>query len=729
MLCQFERLLYPSDAKAVNAGSYMVAVYKPCESIMDGKGNTLSRIKAVGYGLPLSAQLRYDMKGRWNRDPKFGVQFEVETYDEIVEPTEEGIVAYLCSGQIKGIGPKLARKIYDRFGKASLDILDNDPDKLLSIPGISENRLEKICESYLAGRAARDVVAFLAPYGITANRAVKLFQQYGNKTLETVKEHPYSLYEMAGIGFITADKIARSMGVSELSPERVDAALLYTLEDAECKGNLCLEKHAFIHACLKMLATPGLTEEMAANRAMQMVIDGKLSTYGGFVYRIQTALAEDDLADRVVNRLKDSSIVNVGEIERLLSEEETAAGIELAKEQKNAIRQALSGTVTVVTGGPGTGKTLIQKFMLNIYAKMYPGARICCCAPTGRAARRMEQATGHQAATVHRELSLFAGEGAKYGKPRDLTADFVVVDEVSMLDVFLADKLFTAIKAGAQVVLIGDADQLPSVGPGAVLSELIASGCIPVIRLDKVYRQSSGSRIALNARLIRHGNLNLEYGADFRFIDSADLAESAKLMEEQYLREVKRYGVDRVALLSPFRQKTETCVNALNEVLRDLVNPSSASKDEVDSGKRRFRVGDKVMANKNSGDISNGDIGYIKEIAYDGDDVLVYADFGDGRIREFGKEDLDMLELGYATTVHKSQGSEYDSVIINLQKAHSVMLMRPLVYTAITRGKKNVIIVGERRALCMAIRRPDTEKRGTCLAERLKEKFNAARSK
>lgn len=273
MLCQFERLLYPPDAKSVNAGSYMVAVYKPCESIIDGKGNMLSRVKAVGYGLPLSAQLRYDMKGQWNKDPKFGIQFEVETYDEIIEPTEEGIVAYLCSGQIKGIGPKLARRVYDQFGKDVLDILDNDPEKLLVIPGISENRLEKICESYLANRAARDVVAFLAPYGITANRAVKLFQQYGNKTLETVKEHPYTLYEMAGVGFITADKIARSMGMSELSPERIDAALLYTLEDAECKGNLCLEKHAFIHSCLKMLATPGLTEEMVANRAMRMVID------------------------------------------------------------------------------------------------------------------------------------------------------------------------------------------------------------------------------------------------------------------------------------------------------------------------------------------------------------------------------------------------------------------------------------------------------------------------
>ena len=724
MLCQFERLLYPPDAKSVNAGSYMVAIYKSCDSIMDGKGNTLSRIKAVGFGLPLSTQLRYDMKGHWNRDPKFGVQFEVETYDEIIEPTEEGIVAYLCSGQIKGIGPKLARRIYDQFGKDILDILDNAPEKLLAIPGISENRLEKICESYLANRAARDVVAFLAPYGITANRAVKLFQQYGNKTLETVKEHPYTLYEMAGVGFITADKIARSMGMSELSPERIDTALLYTLEDAECKGNLCLEKHAFIHSCLKMLATPGLTEEMAANRAMRMVIDGRLATYGGFAYRSQTALAEEDLADRIVCRLKDDCIADVDEIDRLLSEEEKAAGIELAREQKNAISKALSGTVTIITGGPGTGKTLIQKFLLNIYSKMYPGAEICCCAPTGRAARRMEQTTGHRAATVHRELCLFAGETGKYGKPRDLTADLIVVDEVSMLDVFLADKLFMAVKKGAKVVLIGDADQLPSVGPGAVLSELIASECIPVIRLDKVYRQSSGSRIALNARLIRHGNLNLEYGADFRFIDSADLTESAKLMEELYLREVKKYGVDRVAMLSPFRQKTETCVNALNEALRGLVNPPSASKNELETGKKHFRVGDKVMANKNNGDISNGDIGYIKAIDHDGDDTLLYVDFGDGRCREFGKEDIDMLELGYASTVHKSQGSEYDSVIINLQKAHSIMLTRPLVYTAITRGKKNVIIVGERRALCMAIRRPDTEKRGTRLAERLKEKFN-----
>ena len=302
-----------------------------------------------------------------------------------------------------------------------------------------------------------------------------------------------------------------------------------------------------------------------------------------------------------------------------------------------------------------------------------------------------------------------------------LDADLVLVDEVSMLDIYLAGHLFDALKYGCQVVLVGDADQLPSVGPGAVLSELIASGTIPVARLDRVFRQSAGSRIAANARLIRHGSVGLEYGSDFEFLDSASIAESAQTIANLYLQEISRYGVDNVVLLSPFRQKTETGVNALNEALRDKVNPPTAGKQEVTKGSRLFRVGDKVMQNRNHEDISNGDIGYVTGIYRNGDDCTVRVDFGDGRVADYDTQDLDMLDLGYALTIHKSQGSEYKSVIINLQCAHAVMLTRPLIYTAITRGKEKVTIVGERRALCIAIKRTDTDQRGTCLAKRLQD--------
>lgn len=393
----------------------------------------------------------------------------------------------------------------------------------------------------------------------------------------------------------------------------------------------------------------------------------------------------------------------------------------MASEQRHAVTTALTSQLSVITGGPGTGKTLIQRFLLDIYRRKNRGAKIICCAPTGRAARRMEQATGFPATTIHKALGLLAGEDGDYCEPEMLDADLIVVDEVSMMDIYLANHLFRSVPHGSQLVLIGDADQLPSVGPGAVLSEIIACGAVPVVRLDRIFRQSYGSRIAANAKLIRHGNLSLEYGEDFHFYDSCDMSTSAQQIETLYLQETAKYGVDNVALLTPYRQKTETGVNALNERLREKLNPQDGKKPEVVYRKRIYRLGDKVMQIKNCEDISNGDIGYITSVTRDDTDSVLTVDFGDGRIAEYDGSDLEMLDLAYASTIHKSQGSEYKSVIINLQCAHAVMLVRPLVYTAITRAKERVLIVGERRALCIAIKRTDTEQRGTMLSARIKE--------
>lgn len=723
MLCQFERLIYPPNPAQLLPSSYMVAAYKPCENVRDGGGNIVSQVKAVGYCLPISAKLRYDIKGHWSKSSKHGVQFEVETYDEVVVPSKDGIIAYLCSGQIKGIGPKIAERIYAAFGDTTLDVLDNDPEKLLSVSGISQNKLKKICESYIANRGARDVVAFLVPYGITANRAVQFYKKYQNKTMEIVKEHPYRLCEIPGIGFLTADKIALSMGFDRLSTDRVDEGMLYTLSEAEGKGHLCMEKHAFVRACLKLLDTEDLTEEMVGNRAMRLINDGKLMTFQGNVYRATTAAAEAYLAYLVARRVNSKPKQVIPNLDMILDREETKLNISMAEEQRLAVKTALTQRLSVITGGPGTGKTLIQHALLDIYIQHNPDKKACCCAPTGRAARRMEQSTGYPASTIHKALGLYAGDDGTYGEPQSLDADLVLVDEVSMLDIYIAGYLFEALKDDAQIVLIGDADQLPSVGPGAVLSEIIASEHIPVVRLDKVFRQNAGSRIATNAKLIRHGNLGLEYGSDFQFVDSGDIAESAKILAETYMREIAKYGVDNVALLAPYRQKTETGVNALNEIIRDLVNPPDSSKPEVKSGKRLFRLGDKVMQIKNFEDVNNGDIGYIKAVHTVGNETSAQVDFGEDKIKWYESDDLNMLDLGYASTIHKSQGSEYTSVIINLQCAHSIMLTRPLIYTAITRGKERVIIVGERRALCIAINKKDTEKRGTCLAVRIKNKL------
>ena len=721
MLCQFERLIYPQNVSSIDAGSFMIAVYRPCENIRDSAGNMVTQVKAVGYCLPIADNLRYELQGHWSKNPKHGVQFEVENYDEVITPTKEGIIAYLSSGQIKGIGPKMAEKIYDAFGLTALDVLDKEPERLLTISGISSAKLKKICDSYLANRGARDVVAFLTPHGITPNRAVKLYKEYGDRAMDIVKNHPYQLCEIAGIGFKTADRIAMSMGFDQLSVERVDEGILYALTDAEGKGHLCMEKHAFIKACLKVLDTPQLTEEMVANRAARLVYSGKLVSYQGNVYRSKTAYAESNLAELLSRQLRSARSHSYGDLDAALDAEELRMKVKFAPEQREAVKMALTQGVSVITGGPGTGKSMILRAILDIYRRQNPGKEICLCAPTGRAARRMEQATGLGASTVHKALGLLAGEDGDYGEPQALDADIILVDEVSMMDIYLAGRLLEAVKSRAQVVLIGDSDQLPSVGPGAVLSEMIASERIPVVRLDKVFRQNDGSRIAVNAKLIRHGNLSLEYGNDFRFVDSANLSDSASRIAELYMQEVARYGVDNVAMLSPYRQKTETGVNALNEMLRELVNPPDEGKPEVVCGKRKFRVGDKVMQVKNFEDVSNGDIGYIRNIFKFGDETTVCVDFGDGRNMEYDSSELDMLDLGYASTIHKAQGAEYQSVIINLQCAHHIMLTRPLIYTAITRGKDRVIIVGERRALCISIKKTDIEKRGTCLAHRLQE--------
>ena len=720
MLCQFERLIYPQKTATVQTNSYMIAIYRPCETIRDTAGNTITQVKAVGYCLPTADTIRYELQGHWTKNPKHGVQFEVENYDEVIIPTKEGIIAYLSSGQIKGIGPKLAERIYQAYGNASLDVLDKEPEKLLSISGISEGKLKKICDSYLANRGARDIVAFLSPHGITPNRAVRLYREYGDEAMEIVKNHPYQLCEIAGIGFKTADKIAMSMGFDKLSTERVDEGILYTMAEAETKGHLCLEKHEFIKECQKTLDTPQLTENMLANRAFRLLQDNQLASYKGNVYRQKTAHTEQQLAEMLIRKLRQCRMRTYSDLDAELDKEEHLLNLKLAPEQREAVKIALTNGVAVITGGPGTGKTLIQRAILDIYKRKNPGQEICCCAPTGRAARRMEESTGYYASTVHKALGLIAGEDDD-GGPEMLEADLILADEISMLDIYLAANLFRAVKAGSQVILVGDAEQLPSVGPGAVLREIIASNCIPVVRLDKVFRQSKGSRIAINAKLIRHGNLSLEYGTDFQFVDSANIQESAELIVKLYQEEISKYGIDNVALLTPYRQRTETGVNAMNERLQDLVNPPSASKKELDVGKRKFRTGDKVMQIKNHEDVSNGDIGYITKVSINGDEKTVYVDFGDGKVMEYDSSELDMLDLGYASTVHKSQGSEYKSVILNLQSAHHIMLNRALVYTAITRGKEKVIIVGERKALCIAIKRTDAEKRGTCLAIRLQE--------
>lgn len=719
MLCQFSRLIYPGNVGSITPGCYMIAVYTPCEKVMDSSGNCISQIKAVGYSLPVSDKIQYDIKGQWSKNPKHGLQFEVENYEEVVKPTKEGIIAYLSSGQIKGIGSKLAERIFDTFGLDTLDVLDRSPERLINVTGISQTKLKKICDSYLANRGARDVIAFLTPFGITPNKAIRFYKEYEKDAIQIVREHPYRLCELAGIGFKTADRIAMSMGLDKLSSERITEGIVYTLTDAETRGHLCIEKDDFIKECLKTLETPEITSGMVGKYANTLINEKRIFVYDDCIYNSRSFLAEKVLAIYLEQQILTQQKYRYDNLDAELDKEEKILKIRFAPEQREAVKTALTNGISIITGGPGTGKTSIQKAILDIYSRQNPNNNICCCAPTGRAARRMEESTGYYSSTVHKTLCLSAGEDGEYGTPASINADLVLIDETSMLDIHLSGKLLSALKPEAQVIFVGDVDQLPSVGPGAVLKEMIECGQIPTVRLERVFRQASGSRIATNAKLIKQNNVGLDYGDDFQFIDSSDIAASAELIARIYVEEVKKYGVDNVALLTPFRQRTETGANALNEKIRDLINPASSGKPEISHGKKLFRQGDKVMQIKNREDVNNGDIGYIIRIENCQGDQTAYIDFGDGRIKEYDSTELELIDLGYASTIHKAQGAEYKSVIINLQNAHYVMLTRPLVYTAVTRGKECVIFVGERRALCTAIKRTDTEKRGTRLAKRI----------
>lgn len=722
MLCSFKKLIYPKTIAAAQSGSYTIAIYTMHEKMIDSHQNQILEAKVVGYYLPTIEGIRIDMTGEWQKNAKYGAQFVMNGYKEIIAPTKQGIVSYLSSGLIKGIGPKTAEKIFDAYGENTLDVLDNSPEDLLKIKGISEAKLQRICDSYIASRGAREIVTLLTPYGISPNRAVSIYKHYSAEATDIVRKHPYRLCEMSGVGFITADNIATSMGLDLLSPERISAGLFHVLKDAESKGgHICLEKYGFIQQGYELLETAGLTQEMVAAEAFRMLSEGKLELYEDQVFRRATAYIERKLAARICEQLMFGGMRYSGDLDADINSEQMKMRIKLASEQRQAIKTCLTSHISILTGGPGTGKTLIQRVLLNIYAKHHPSAKVVCCAPTGRAARRMAQCTGYPASTIHKTLGLLAGEDGEFNEPEPMDADLVLVDEVSMMDIYLAKHLLSATPYECQIVLIGDADQLPSVGPGSFLYELIANGAIPVVQLDKVYRQDAGSRIAMNAKLIRHNNVGLEYGDDFRFHSSSDLTNSADIIEKLYLEEVARVGLDNVALLTPFRQKTVTGVNALNERLREKINPAGGGKPEVSHGRKLFRQGDKVMWTKNKDDINNGDIGYIVKIANLFGDISVSVDFGDGRVAEVDSSELDHLEFAYASTVHKSQGAEYDSVIINLQTAHYVMLRRPLIYTAITRAKSRVYVVGDRKAICIAINTVDAEKRGTMLSERIKD--------
>ncbi len=722
MKCSFSRLLYPKSLEEARDGSYMIALFRPNEKVLDAQGNRLNSIKVVGHFLPTVAGVKVDMAGHWKKDARYGLQFEMESYEEIVGSDKRSIVAYLSSGMIPGIGSVLAERIYNTFGAQTLEVLDQDPSRVSEVLGISKKKCEQFCKAYMETRSARKLINLLAPFNISAPQAVKLRQELGTDAQRLLMEFPYMVFERDLIDFEIADQLAQASGIPQNAPERLAAGLIYALKQAEHEGHLCMHKETFVRRAVNLLRAPQVTWKAVAQRAFEMIKEGRLSLFYDYVYRPIMAKAEEDVATWICDMLHRVSLPYMGDLDDEIDGQQTEMGFTFAEEQRHAIRTALISPICIISGGPGTGKTSIQRAILNIYKKAFPDSNVVCCAPTGRAARRMEQSTGYPASTIHKVLNLTAGEVHELKDIDLLEADLVLVDEVSMMDMLTTWYLFNALPPSCRLILVGDADQLPSVGPGAVLNELLACGQLPAVILDKVFRQSEGSLVAENAQRIRHGVTDLEFGDDFQFWPSAEETQSAQYLMWFYKREVDRYGVDNVALLTPFRKKSKTGVYSLNAALHDTINPASQEKDEIETGQRILRVGDKVMQMKNRDFASNGDIGYICTSKRDSDGILVEVDFGDDRIVAYeDAESLRQVELAYAATIHKSQGSEYDAVLINIQNMHGKMLNRALIYTAETRAKKQVIIVGDWEAVVRAIQTADTKRRNTMLAVRIND--------
>ena len=720
MKCSFSRLLYPKTLEEAQGGSYMIALFRPHEKVLDTQGNRLTSIKVVGHYLPTVSSVKVDMTGHWKKDTRYGLQFEMESYEEVIGTGKAGIVAYLASGMIPGIGEKLAEKIYGTFGKQTLEILDRDPSRIQEVPGISSKKCAQFCDAYTETRSARKLISMLAAFDVSASQAIRLRQKLGSDAQALLTQFPYQICERDLIDFETADRLAQANGIPRDAPERLDAGLLHTLKQAEADGHLSLHKERLVRRALDLLRTPAVTWKLVAQRAFEMIKEDRLVLYRDFVYRPIMAKAEQDVAEWICGMLKRDRMPYMGDLDDEIDGQQEEMGFTFAQEQRNAIKAALTSPICIISGGPGTGKTSIQRAILNIYRKACPTSEVVCCAPTGRAARKMAQSTGFDAYTVHKALNLTADEIHELQPAETLKADLVLVDEVSMMDMVTTWHLFSALPPGCRLVLVGDADQLPSVGPGAVLHELLKCGKLPVVILDKVFRQSEGSIIAENAQRIRHGNEQLEFSEDFQFWASADLQQSAQWLVRLYMDEVAKYGVDNVALLTPFRKKSATGVHDMNAALHNLANPPAADKGELELGQRLLRVGDKVMQMKNQDYASNGDVGYVCTAMRDSDGFLVEVDFGDDRVVAYEDADsLRQLDLAYANTIHKAQGSEYDAVLINIQNMHGRMLNRALFYTAETRAKKRVIVVGDWEAVVRAIHAVDTSLRNTLLAARI----------
>lgn len=664
---------------------------------------------------------RLQLQGRWMNHPVHGYQFRVDSYQSQLPASTNGVRRYLASSLVKGIGPVLAGRLVDCFGDETLRVIEEQPERLTEAPGVGPRRVESIRRAWEEQREIRNVMLFLQDHGVSAAYATRIYRAYGQDAIRVVQENPYRLaQDVRGIGFITADRIAREVGIDEHSPLRAQAALEHLLLEQADEGHVFYPVGELVQVCLDQLEIPeGLIREAVASLrdSGRIVLEGEAVFLRGLYH------AERAVADAVRRLAAGSMLRREFDAPAAVAWASRRMGLELTDEQRAAVHEAVTRKVFVLTGGPGTGKTTILRAVLLVLAAL--GQRVALAAPTGRAAKRLSEATQHEAQTLHRLLEFNPGEN-RFGRnaERTLEADAVVVDETSMLDVLLCHRLLQAVPRHASVLFVGDADQLPSVGPGKFLGDILQSQAVPFLRLERIFRQGERSGIVRAAHRINRGRLP-DFAAagtrgDLYFVEveepEAAAAAVVRLCAERIPSKFGLRPLKDVQVLCPMNRGA-VGVHQLNDRLRDALNPVG---DEVTRFARTFRVGDRVLqlANNYDKDVFNGDLGWVAGL--DADAARVSVAF-DGQTVDYDFSELDELQPAFAMTVHRAQGSEFPAVVIPVLTQHYPMLQRNLLYTAMTRGRRLVVVVGSRRALAMAVRNNRPGQRYTMLKDRLAE--------